>query len=173
MVIGIGLILFSGFLFWERNNPNRLKFSDFNESAVESRFTLNGEGKRPVRISIPQINVDQKIIPAEKTTDKWPTTSEGVSYLTSSPSPGDIGNSIMYGHNWASILKDLPKVAPGQKITVYYDDGSHLDFTIKYTQTVKPTQVDILGNTEDRRITLYTCTGFLDRDRFVVTAIAE
>ena len=41
---------------------------------------------------------------------------------------------------------------------------------IEYTQVVTPDQTHILAPSDDRRVTLYTCTGFLDRKRFVVTA---
>lgn len=171
ILLGIFLILFSGYMLWERQNPNRLKFDNYMPS---SRFNLeNDQVSSPIRLEIKDLGINLPIVPANRNEKYWETTSEGVSYLTSSPIPGQIGNSIFYGHNWASLLGKLTKAKPGQNITIYYEDGSVKVFPIKYTQTVKPNQTEILGNTEDKRITLYTCSGFLDRERFVVTAIFE
>lgn len=76
----------------------------------------------------------------------------------------------MYGHNWTSILGNLPKVKTGDVITVTMHDGKKKDFRIEYTAVVTPDQDYIIDNTNDVRLTLYTCTGFLDSKRFVVVA---
>jgi len=68
-------------------------------------------------------------------------------------------------------LGKLPKVKPGQEITIVFTDGSSKIFTIEYTSVVTPDQTHILNPTADSRITLYTCTGLFDNKRFVVTAV--
>jgi sortase (surface protein transpeptidase) len=50
------------------------------------------------------------------------------------------------------------------------NDGVKKEFKVEYTATVDPSQTYIIDNTKDTRITLYTCTGFLDSKRFVVVA---
>ena len=59
---------------------------------------------------------------------------------------------------------------PGDRIEIAFSDGSIREFVVAYTTTVNPGQVEILKDSEDSRLTLYTCTGFLDSKRFVVTA---
>jgi len=90
--------------------------------------------------------------------------------LLDSPIPGRIGNSIFYGHNWTSLLGNLVNAKPGQEISIAFGSGEIERFKISYVQVVKPSQTDILNQTNDRRITLYTCTGFLDSKRLVVVA---
>jgi len=164
---GIFFVIISIALYWQSNNPNRLKFDNY--VAPQGTQIVN-EVSQPVRLIIPNLDIDLAVIPAEKTGDKWPTTSQGVSYLNSSPVPGEVGNSILYGHNWASILGNLRQAVPGHQIVIAYADGSTKVFEVINIQKVDPNQTEVLNQTGDARITLYTCTGFLDRERLVVTA---
>ena len=41
---------------------------------------------------------------------------------------------------------------------------------IKADKEVKPNAVEILESADDSRLTIYTCSGFLDTARFVVVA---
>lgn len=164
VVSGILLILFSGYLVLERYNPKRLAFNDLKLSnSLSSKIS-------PVRITIPSLNIDNGIYPARIDNGKWEATKEGVSYLSSSPVPGSAGNSILYGHNFQSILGNLTKIKPGDKIEILMSDGEKKIFKVKFTSVVDPDQTHILSQTADNRITLYTCTGFLDSQRFVATA---
>ena len=76
----------------------------------------------------------------------------------------------MYGHNWKSLLYDLPSVKPGQKLYVTMQNGSKQAFEVEYTATVEPSDTYVIDKTDDTRLTIYTCTGFLDSKRFVVVA---
>ncbi len=124
----------------------------------------------PYSLEIPSIHANLPIIPALIQGKTWETTTKGVSYLKTTPIPGEKGNSVIYGHNWKTILGDLTQVKPGQKIIITMNDGVKKEFKVEYTATVDPSQTYIIDNTKDTRITLYTCTGFLDSKRFVVVA---
>jgi len=102
--------------------------------------------------------------------DEWETTDKGVSFLDTSAIPGQLGNSIMYGHNWNSLLGNLKNVSPGQKIEIIDKNGLVTEFIVEIVQEVDPSNSDILAPTNDKRLTLYTCSGFLDSKRLVVTA---
>jgi len=166
IISGIIVLLFSFFLILHRNNPNRLSFDINNMNSSQNQSELV-----PIGIKISSINVNLPIVYSSIADGKWEATENGVSYLSQSVIPGEIGNSILYGHNWRSILGNLPKVKPGDLIEIYYENGTKKTFEVSFTQIVEPTQTSILDNTEDTRITLYTCTGFLDTKRFVVTAV--
>jgi len=174
--IGVLLLFFSVYLYWQRTNPNRLSFEFNNVDAKEMIETKSVEATEsmikanPIGIRIRSISVELPVVYSRMTNDLWETTDEGVSFLDTSTIPGNTGNSIMYGHNWNNILGNLGKVAPGQKIEILYDDGVIRDFTIEYVQEISPLSSDILAKTDDRRLTLYTCSGFLDSKRLVVTA---
>lgn len=127
----------------------------------------------PLEISIPKINKVLKIEPGEVAGNRWSVSETGVSYLTTSALPGSGGNSVMYGHNRINLLGDLNKAGTGDLISIKMDNGEVLTFRIFETREIKPDQVEILNATADNRLTLYTCSGFLDQARFVVFARLE
>jgi LPXTG-site transpeptidase (sortase) family protein len=134
--------------------------------------TIPASGKPDV-IKIPSIEKELKIIPSKVVNNRWESTKKGVSYLETSPIPSEIGNSIIYGHNYPNLLKDLTKVKVGDEIAIVFENGGEKKFDVIFTQEVRPDQSTILNSTSDRRITLYTCSGFLDSKRFVITAILK
>lgn len=162
---GFLFLVFGGYLVNERYSPKKLEFKDFEASKTYSSQTV------PVRIIIPSLGIDSGIFPAQISNGNWEATTKGVSYLSSTPIPGGVGNSVLYGHNWPSLLGSLPKIKPGDEIVVILNSGQKKTFVVRYTSVVSPDQTDILKDTNDARITLYTCTGFLDSKRFVATAI--
>ena len=175
LLILSGLILFSfgGYLVWERNSPQRISFDTpppVQKGSLVENVSEFGQAKI---IKIPSINKELEIIPSQIVNKRWESTKKGVSYLSTSPIPGEIGNSIIYGHNYPNLLKDLTKVKVGDEITIVYENGSEKKFDVKFTQEVGPNQSSILDPTDDRRITLYTCSGFFDSKRFVITALLK
>lgn len=124
-----------------------------------------------VRISLPELAIDVPVVPTKLEGVKWEYTTKGAAYLSSTPIPGSVGNSVFYGHNWPNIFGKLPNAKPGNKVVATYADGSSKLFLINTTAVVDPSHTEILNPTSDIRLTLFTCTGFLDKDRFVATAI--
>lgn len=165
--LSIFFFALSGFWIFQRFNPSALSFS---ETPVRQSF----DGKvtsRAISLSIPSAGIAHlPIFGGKIENNKWPMRSDGLVRLTTSPEPGEIGNSIIYGHNWKNIFGNLLNVKPGQIVEIQYLDGKSKKFEVSFTQTVSPEQTQILNNTSDERITLYTCTGFLDSKRFVVVA---
>jgi len=168
IVFGLILLVSASYFLWQRYNPKRLSFNISNLTTQK----VNGQDSRPqaVAILIEDLNIKLPIFPAKLENGKWEATTKGVSYLVDSPLPGETGNSILYGHNWPSILGSLSLAKPGQEIVILYSDGTNARFTIKYTQVVTPDQTEILAPTADSRLTLYTCVGFADSKRLVVVA---
>ena len=168
-LLGALLLVAALFLTWQRSTPNRLSFATSSVGEEISVSTL----KIPVRISIERLNISLPIIGTTLAGGKWTATDRGVSYLTSTPVPGEKGNSVLYGHNWPNLLGRLVRITPGDLIEIQLSDGSLRRFRVEFTTTVTPNQTHILAQTDDMRLTIYTCTGFLDRQRFVATAILE
>ena len=166
--IGVILLIFGIYLVWERNNPNRLSF----QLSRNSKTTAES-AEKPSILSVPSANIALPIIPASIADGKWEDTKQGVSYLSNSPVPGHVGNSILYGHNWPTLLGNLSKVKPGDTISVSFTSGDTKKFTVRFVTIVTPDETHILNQTDDKRLTLYTCTGWFDSKRLVVTAVAE
>ncbi len=164
LLLGYIFLFFGFYLVYLRYSPKLLSF----ESKPPAIATT--PSKAPQKIEIPSIKVELPIISAIKEGNKWETTHNGVSHLSSTPIPGQKGNSVLYGHNWGSLLADLPQIKPGQKVFVTFGNGKRQMFVVEYTAVVDPSESYIIDSTKDTRITIYTCTGFLDSKRFVVVA---
>lgn len=168
-LIGFLLIGFSLFTLSKRNDPQKLQFE--NNYSVEGGNTSAPTKKSVSGIEIAAIGLSLPVMPAQKTGDKWDTTSKGVSYLASTPIPGDSGNSIMYGHNWRSILGNLHHVRSGNIIKVYFSNRETKEFKVVSVSEVAPSDNSKLMPTESSTLTIYTCSGFFDQRRLVVTSV--
>lgn len=165
--IGVLMLILLSYLIYQRYNPQNLSF---NVSASEPASSTSSSGIKPVGIQINSINLSLLINPSEIVNNKWTASTNGISYLKTSPVPGSQGNSILYGHNWPNLLGNLKKVKPGDKITIIYEGNSSREFEVEFLAEVSPSETSILENSSDTRITLYTCTGFLDSKRLVAVA---
>ena len=166
ILTGIGLLIFGSYLIFQRYNPQRLGFNNIPPMAFVPQA-----GIFPKEVTIKNLGVRLPVYPARIKDNKWEATTKGVSYLVTSPVPGESGNSIIYGHNWSNLLGKLPKIKPGEKIEVLLDNNKKRTFIVEYTSVVGPDQTNILNATNDKRLTLYTCAGFLDTKRFVAVAV--
>lgn len=163
LFIGLGLFFlgFGCFLVWERESPRQLVFAASSDSAVVT----------PIRLSIDSISLNLPVHSAPIQDGKWAITKDGVSHLSTSPLPGTLGNSVFYGHNWDNLLGSLKNVKTGDQILVELSDGQIVSYLVHFVSVVTPDETHIYQNTSDYRLTLYTCTGFLDSKRLVITAI--
>lgn len=158
LILSLGFFVFLGSLLWQRVAPIKA-----TTNAVVTSSTV-------VSLAIPTLNIDLPVIPASMSGTTWETTKFGVSWLSSSPVPGELGNSILYGHDWPNLLGRLTSIKTGQEIVVQMTGGKSRKFVVQYTAIVPSTQDDVLRATTDRRLTIYTCTGFWDEKRFVAVA---
>lgn len=160
--LGIFLLLFSGYLVWERLAPPAV--------AVGPASPLS---PLPTVLEIPALALHLPIFPSRPLGNQWETVKDGVSYSLDSPLPGERGNSVMYGHNWPNLLGSLKSVKPGDEIIIHFGSEKSLRYLIHYVTVVAPTQTQLNTSAPDSRLTLYTCTGFLDTQRLVVTALLQ
>lgn len=166
LILGLIFFLAAIYLIWQRNDPNRLAFNNYNGTFINTPII-----NPPVRVSIQNLNIDLTLFPATAKNGQWDTTTQGASYLISSALPGDKGNSVIYAHNWASLFGPLIYIKPGMNIEIVYKNKLTRTFVVKSTYIVSKDQTSVLQPTNDHRLTLYTCTGFLDSQRIVAIAI--
>lgn len=123
------------------------------------------------RLFIPKLAMSWAIYPSSLKSGKWTTSNLGLSHGNTTPLPPAAGNSVLYGHNWPNMLSQLTSVVPGDKIIYYVDSTTYYEYIISNTATVPASDSSLTAQTQDPRITLYTCTGWMDQDRFVVVAV--
>ena len=161
---------FTIFLLWQRHTPVTLSFTNYPQRY--NSYSLTAEDpSTPNTLTIVELGIDSlPIIPGRVVSGRWPVSPKGLIHLTDSPQPGDVGNSIIYGHNWPNLLGPLSRAVPGQIIKVTNAAGELRLFSITKVSIVSPDQTDLLAPTDSPVLTIYTCTGFLDTLRLVVTA---
>jgi LPXTG-site transpeptidase (sortase) family protein len=150
----------------QRYNPNRLSFERYFPAAAHVQTTPSS----PVRLVIPSVGIDTPVEQIDHTND-WNISTSSIHHLSSSPAPSEVGNSIMFGHNWPMLLGPLVNIKPGSQIQVHSSSGKVSIFEVIATDVVDPHETEVLRQTDDFHLTLYTCVGFLDSKRFVVSAV--
>lgn len=165
----VGLILIFQGLFDISKRLGLYKISTSIQT-IETKDSKTNSSTLPINISIPSLSLQLPIEPVLLKDSTWPTSQTGVSFLENSGKVGSTGNLIFYGHNWRNLLGNLHKVKVGENIVLHGQNGQNFQYSISYIATVEANDISILADTSDERITLYTCTGFLDQKRLVVVA---
>ena len=130
---------------------------------------------RPVRLQIPAIGVDTKVIRlglAEDGTLAVPQPGPNLdkaAWFENSPTPGQPGPSIVEGHvdseQGPSVFFRLGDIRPGDRIHVRRADGSRLTFTVNAVRDFKkahfPTRIVYGDHDLDvPQLRLITCSDF-------------
>ena len=119
----------------------------------------------PTRVVVGETGIN---IPVKKAPNYSFSDSQAI-FINTSQKIGE-GNSIIYAHNWNNLFGKLGKVKMGDIVSVFLADGREVKYKINQKHIVSPQTLGILKPTTDSRLTLFTCIGFLDKDRLVVTA---
>lgn len=125
----------------------------------------------PVRLRIAKLGIDLPVDQTKRMGNSWEVSDRGISYFNSSVLPGEVGAGIFYAHNWSNLLGSLPQVKKGAEVEIFFADGVKLDFIIQNTQVVDAEYKLSLSEPDKKLILIYTCTGFLDAQRFIAQAI--
>lgn len=160
VAFGAGVMLYAVF--------QKVDFS--NKPSQIVRQVSEQTASKPTKLYIPDIKRILYVSDGYASGNRWTVSETGVSYLTTSALPTQVGNTVMYGHNRQGILGGLWRVHEGDYIYVVLANGEFIKYQVYERKEIEPTQVEILESTDDSRLTLYTCSGFLDQARFVVVA---
>lgn len=135
---------------------------------------INAKATKPKpktnRLVIPSIGVDMPILegPTEKTLDRG-----GAWHIPNTSDPVKGGNFVISGHRWKYLppssmtLYLLDKVQDGDPIIVYWQ-GVEYDYIVTGHKIVNPNQTDILNDTAQPRLTVFTCTPLFSTARRLV-----
>jgi len=122
----------------------------------------------PQTLKINSIGLDTPVISSNKI---WEEKAKSVVFFSKTPVPGQQGNSVLYGHNWPHLLGNLKKVKEGDMVEIELTNGKAEKFVVTQKGNITADQTHILNQTNDYRLTIYTCSGLLDTKRFFIVAI--
>jgi len=137
--------------------------AQYNQKEVDNAQLI------PTHISI-QWFLDTPISEQIFENNNWTISETEASYLTQSALPGQNGNIIIYGHNKRSIMGNIRALKGNEIITLTTKNGEKHQYEIGLIKEVDPDQTEFLEPTNEETLTLYTCSGFLDKKRFIVQA---
>jgi LPXTG-site transpeptidase (sortase) family protein len=133
---------------------------------------VNGEAvldrSLPVRLDIPEVSIHTNLLrlglnPDDTLEVPWKPLLAG--WFTSSPTPGELGPSIIAGHvdsaeTGPAVFYRLGELAPGDRVYVTRSDGTVATFAVNavraYAKDDFPTET-VYGNTNRADLRLITC----------------
>lgn len=125
------------------------------------------------QLRLPTIGVMMDIVEGR---DAKASLRRGAWRLPGTSTPDRGGNTVLAGHRWlyrppsARTLYNLDKVAVGDPVEVDWR-GSTYRYRVREIAVVSPDQIEILQNTAEDIITIFTCTPlFSSAQRLVVIA---
>ncbi len=160
----LNLSIFSGWYFIYKQTI--LSFT----SSPQVVGTLSLRGSIPDKIQIPELDLEQSILPASITNGIWQTSQTNPTYLISSARPDEGGNIVIYGHNLPGIFGKLKQLKVGQSVELTTQMGKLMRYEVAEIKVVKPSEVSIVEPTNFEVLTIYTCTGLFDSQRLVIRA---
>jgi sortase A len=176
-VLSVGLLLGAagtiGYPFYTNMYQDRLQSqldrqlaSPDLRAAYQSRSVAEGDSL--TRIIIPRINVDTIVVEGVTAS----ALRAGAGHYPSSPLPCEAGNVAIAGHRttYGKPFHDLDRLQSGDRITLETPIGS-CTYEVERTWITDPTDVGVVDNTPDARLTLTTChPKGSARERLILTA---
>ncbi len=156
-------------ILYQKHQSSSLSFeTTYIQEELSVEKTVVSE---PIRIQVEAQQIDLPIQETQIKNGIWETPKRSLGHLGVSAKPGENGNVVIYGHNTGGLFGRLPQVKVNDKIALENKDGQKYEYIVTKTEIARPHQVEAVLPTEKEVLTLYTCTGFLDSQRFIVRAI--
>ncbi len=159
--------------------------------AVGSRNPRQESPGLPVRLRIPNINVDAPVIQVGITPDGAMGVPKGpaeVAWFSLGTRPGEIGSAVVSGHfgPWktgeGSVFDNLNKLKNGDKLYIEDDRGAIITFVVRESRLYDPKadSSGVFGSSDGKaHLNVVTCEGIWDKvnktysNRLVVFADKE
>jgi sortase A len=107
---------------------------------------------------------------------EWEVSPLDIGHHEGTGVPGETGNVVLAGHRDinSALFRDLDRLEPGDEIFVSNALGEHR-YTVSEMMEVSPNQTEVMDPTDDKRVTLITCTppGIATRRLIVVALLDE
>ncbi len=169
LVIGVGFLVLAVAIFFY--SPRYLQVPSRNPIVINPiLYTAKLNADTPNRIVIPAIAIDLPVVKAPVVNGYWQLSDTTASYGEGSGHPGMPGNTVIFAHARVGLFYNLKDAKVGNVIYVYTQHKKYI-YTVSKISAVYPNQTDVIAPTKTDTLTLYTCTGFYDQQRLIVTAL--
>jgi LPXTG-site transpeptidase (sortase) family protein len=168
LLLTSGILLLLIYLGWRFHQIRILSF--WGKDNLVSESSLERKGSLPVYIRSYPVGIDIGIKEAEIVKGIWQVFPTSVSHLNSSGRIGEGKNIVIYGHNKDDVFGPIRYMKEGSEIELRDEKGEKFTYRVVKTDTVKPNNLDYVTPKNEETLTLYTCIGFFDSERFIVVA---
>lgn len=141
------------------------------ELAQETGSHSTQEAPKENRLVIPSIQLNEPILEGNSINV---ITKGGTWRRPQSSTPLEDSNTVIVGHRYygsnVSTFYHLDKVLIGQRLAIYWEGHEQL-YEVTESKVVDPSNIDVEAPTQDKRLTIYTCTPiWTAKDRLVIIA---
>ncbi len=148
----------------------RASFAGFGPIRIDPTLTTARLSKGAIkRIVIPAYAMDVPVQEAPIVAGYWKIFEQSASHGAGSANPGEKGNIVVFAHAREGLFLPLQRISHGTVVYLLTDDRWH-SYVVDSIKTVTPDKTEVIAPTPNERLTLFTCSGFLDSKRLVVTA---
>ena len=170
---GLGF-LFVGILFialWILHHSYTNQILSFNSQAVSNLSQNQSVSNNvPVNINISSIGLNVDITEATITDGTWEVSLANANHWDNSSNPGEQGNIVIYAHNKANLFGPIRSLSQGELIQLTDSSGNIHNYSISQTAIISPNDTQYIASTDQETLTIYTCTGTLNRFRHLIIA---
>src|SRR4051794_4073779 len=126
------------------------------------------DGDPVARLEVPRMGLDEIVVSGVGTDD----LKKGPGHYSQTPLPGEHGNAAVAGHRttYGAPFLDIDQLAPGDDVIATTYAGRFV-YKVTGTVVVPPSEISVLDDTPDDRITLTSCDPkYSATNRIIVTA---
>jgi LPXTG-site transpeptidase (sortase) family protein len=134
--------------------------------------TIAPEVLLPSRLRIPVMFLDSAVHEVTINMGQWEVAPMDVGHHEGTANPGQVGNVVLAGHRDinSALFRELDRLQPGDEVFVSNGLGEYR-YLVEESMVVSPSYVQVMDPTDDKRVTLITCTPIgLATQRLVVIA---
>jgi sortase A len=126
------------------------------------------DGDPVARLEIPRMGLDEIVVSGVGVDD----LKKGPGHYSQTPLPGEHGNAAIAGHRttYGAPFLDIDNLKPGDEVVATTYAGRYV-YKVTGTTIVSPSEISVLDDTPDDRITLTSCDPkYSATNRIIVTA---
>lgn len=172
LALGVALLMTGLILLSVSRETDVITSETFAQEPVNTEAFLGADlqsAPYPERILIPSLGMDLKIEKSKIIGGYWEVFSDKAGWGEGSGFPGQPGNQVIFAHAREGFFLPLRLIEVGTNIYILTDSDWY-EYKVTGINEVSPDQIEVIAPTEDETLTLYTCSGYKDSKRLIVTA---
>lgn len=167
ILIALGVVFIKPHLLPVPTSANSFSSEPVQVTGLTERSVT--EDKIPVRVLIPSVSIDLPVKTAHVKNGYWEVFKDNAGWGEGSGIPGEKGNVVIFAHAKKEMFAPLRDIKKDAEVLVFTKE-KWFSYKVESIRQVYPNNTAVIAQTDDETITLYTCSGFGDAKRLIVSA---